>query len=813
MKTLKHLFTAVLLLCGIIANAQTFTVDGIDYKIIDGETVEVKSSGSSKYAGDIVIPEIVSINSLTIPSQSTSFTSSNSNSVRELGTYTFYAEAGSKLSMDYNITTAANGGVYLSVILDNNTICSWGETSSTQSYKTQIETTGTHTIKFKVRTSHDGWGTQVSVSNIIVDSNADYRVAGIGSNAFSNCSDLTSITLSNSITSIGNSAFSGCTNLEKIELPNSVTSIGNSTFSGCTSLEKIKLPNSVTSIGNSTFEYCINLVNLEFPESLTNIGELCFADCANLSKIAIPEGVTTIGASAFKNCHRMACVIVPNSITTIGDYAFYNCSNLKTVVNSSDLTLSKGNTSNGYVAYYADKVIDAEYGFIENEFVFAEINSTNNLVKHVTPYEFGVYEDCSIGSASGSMYSTSKTYTFEAKEGDMLTFNYIFKSNSLSSSYSFSVQIDSKKVISLTPSSSSYKEGYYITSSSYKHIFDTEGTHNVVATVTKLDAYNDAFGYIKNMTVSTPVEKENMVLPNNCKGEDYVVAESTFAGLQKIRSVEIPAYVTGIKENAFNGCTGLTSITSRVEAADLFVINSNVFEGVDKNECKLYVPAGAELTYATTDGWKDFIDVIAEALPNEVTVTIGKYGSATYCSPYSLDFSNVEGLKAYTAAGYNKSTQVVTLLRVHSAERGTGLFLKGAPGVYTVPVIEESDDYTINLLVGTLRPTTVNAKSNDGEYHNFKYTVIGDSNTPEFYQFEDGSTLGANKAYLQLPASLFPAAAKSIRARFDEGAFTDIDDVTTYNEEGICYDLQGRAVEDPTNGIYIINGKKVIVNK
>ena len=58
MKTLKHLFAAVLLLCGIIANAQTFTVDGIDYNIIDGETVEVKSPSSSKYAGDIVIPEI-----------------------------------------------------------------------------------------------------------------------------------------------------------------------------------------------------------------------------------------------------------------------------------------------------------------------------------------------------------------------------------------------------------------------------------------------------------------------------------------------------------------------------------------------------------------------------------------------------------------------------------------------------------------------------------------------------------------------------------------------------------------------------------
>ena len=201
--------------------------------------------------------------------------------------------------------------------------------------------------------------------------------------------------------------------------------------------------------------------------------------------------------------------------------------------------------------------------------------------------------------------------------------------------------------------------------------------------------------------------------------------------------------------------------------------------------------------------------------PDEITITINQYGSATFCSDLALDFSNVEGLKAYAATGYNKVTQVVTLTRLQTAQEGTGLFLKGEPGEYTVPVIEYSNDYSLNMLVGTLEQTVVN--STDGAMSNYKFTILPGEETPMFYPFEDGTTLSGGKAYLQIPTAWLPATAqKSLNIRFDDGETTDLDEVLDEvkgqsGEVKTVYDLQGRVVENPTSGIYIIDGKKTLV--
>ena len=242
----------------------------------------------------------------------------------------------------------------------------------------------------------------------------------------------------------------------------------------------------------------------------------------------------------------------------------------------------------------------------------------------------------------------------------------------------------------------------------------------------------------------------------------------------------------------------------------MFSINRFVFSDVDKKKCTLYVPKGAKETYAATEGWNEFKNIV-EIEPTEVTITINQYGSATYCSSYTLDFSNVQGLKAYAATGYKSSTKVVTLIRVQTAGAGVGLFLKGEPGEYVVPIIESTDEHSLNMLVGTLEPTTVN--STDGGMTNFKYTIKSGDETPLFYQFEDNSTLSAGKAYLQIPTAWLPATAqKSVNICFDEGETTDIDEVEDENGESkTVYDLQGRVVKNPTSGIYIINGRKIFI--
>ena len=300
----------------------------------------------------------------------------------------------------------------------------------------------------------------------------------------------------------------------------------------------------------------------------------------------------------------------------------------------------------------------------------------------------------------------------------------------------------------------------------------------------------------------------SVVIPNGVTS----IGERAFYQCYRLTSVVIPNSVTSIGNNAFNVCLGLTSITSLIPAENLFAIYSGVFHELNKTSCTLYVPYGAKETYAATEGWKEFANIV-EIIPTEVTVTINQYGSATYCSPYALDFSEVDGLKAYAATGYKSNSQVVTLTRVQTAEGGVGLFLKGEPGEYVVPVIESTDEHSLNMLVGTLESTIVNGT--DGEMTNYKYTVKSGTNTPMFYQFADNSTLSAGKAYLQIPTAWLPATAqKSVSIRFDDGETTDIDELKGENGEvKTIYDLQGRVVENPTKGIYIVDGKKVFINK
>ena len=203
---------------------------------------------------------------------------------------------------------------------------------------------------------------------------------------------------------------------------------------------------------------------------------------------------------------------------------------------------------------------------------------------------------------------------------------------------------------------------------------------------------------------------------------------------------------------------------------------------------------------------------VYKEIVTEVIIKVNQYGSGTYCSDYALDFSAVEGLKAYAATGFNKKTQYITLTRVMTAEAEVGLFIKGLPGEYVVPVIEESYDRSLNMLVATPQKTVVNSTSQDGKYCNFKYTIKSGESEPMFYQFTDGSTLSAGKAYLQIPSEwLQSAVQKTIKIQFDEGESTDIDNSVIDDSVKKIYDVSGRTVVNPTSGIYIMNGKKVYI--
>ena len=150
--------------------------------------------------------------------------------------------------------------------------------------------------------------------------------------------------------------FSYCDNVTGVTIPKGVTTIGEYAFSGCDNLKSIVIPEGVTEIKSYTFYNCDKLASITLPSTLVTIGSSAFSDCDALGSIVIPDNVTTIAERAFYDCDALKSVTIGRSVTAIGYDAFWGCNNLKTVINRSNLKLTKGSSSYGYVAYYADKI-------------------------------------------------------------------------------------------------------------------------------------------------------------------------------------------------------------------------------------------------------------------------------------------------------------------------------------------------------------------------------------------------------------------------------------------------------------------------
>ena len=162
---------------------------------------------------------------------------------------------------------------------------------------------------------------------------ATYTVTSISSGAFAGSSDLTSVTIPNTVTSIGIYMFRGCNNLAGLTVAGGNTTYdsrgncnaiietsSNTLLYGC---KNTVIPNSVTTIGSNAFWGRTGLTSVEIPNSVTTIGTWAFAECPDLTSVTIPNSVTTIDAHAFRDCSSLASIEIPNSVTSIGAHAFY----------------------------------------------------------------------------------------------------------------------------------------------------------------------------------------------------------------------------------------------------------------------------------------------------------------------------------------------------------------------------------------------------------------------------------------------------------------------------------------------------------
>jgi hypothetical protein len=170
-------------------------------------------------------------------------------------------------------------------------------------------------------------------------------VTTVGNSTFSNIPNLTTLNINtssiprqifsrslvtvnfgNEVKEIPDRFFENFTNLTSVTIPNSVTSIGGAAFAN-TNLTSVTIPNSVTSIEAAVFANT-NLIEITIPSSVMSIGDWAFSG-TNLTEVTIPNSVTTIGARAFANTGLIE-VTIPNSVTSIEVGAFLR-NNIKTM--------------------------------------------------------------------------------------------------------------------------------------------------------------------------------------------------------------------------------------------------------------------------------------------------------------------------------------------------------------------------------------------------------------------------------------------------------------------------------------------------
>lgn len=402
-------------------------------------------------------------------------------------------------------------------------------------------------------------------------------VTAIGENAFSECSNITSIIIPETIMTIGMRAFYGCTRLTSIHIPSSVTSIGTQIFYKTSNLNTVyydsyysdkdnpflNIPNikKIVFGGNWIPPYilqsCVNITEVEML-NVTSVGELAFSGCYNLEKVnigsiekwcsikfpkfwpypdcrasnpllyahnlylngslvtdlVIPNGIKSISEYAFVGCSSLKSVTIPESLSYIGNMAFYNCTGLERINISS---LEKWCSINFYHRYYdgVDNFSPTSNPlyYAHNLFLNGKLVTDLNIPDNITSIDT-VFAGSSITSVSIP---------------DSIT------------SINTSAFLDCSNLTSITiPDTVIRIED--------KAFYNCSSLTSVIIPDSVTNIGESAFEGCNSLT--------NIIIPNSAN-----IHRSAFSNCRSLTHISIPDGTTGIGWETFRGCINLKSIT------------------------------------------------------------------------------------------------------------------------------------------------------------------------------------------------------------------------------------------------------------
>lgn len=158
-----------------------------------------------------------------------------------------------------------------------------------------------------------------------------YPVSAVSDHCFYENSNLTGISIPDSVISVGECAFEGCSALANASFSGE-TLLSGYLFRDCKSLINVKLPAGLSGIPDGLFSGCSALPEIFIPDGAEYIGSQAYLDCAALGTAILPQSIKTIGARAFKGCSELRRIVCGTSVELVGDGAFSYCKSLLTAV-------------------------------------------------------------------------------------------------------------------------------------------------------------------------------------------------------------------------------------------------------------------------------------------------------------------------------------------------------------------------------------------------------------------------------------------------------------------------------------------------